>query len=200
MMIAQKARIPVEEATFFCFVWNFGFLGLMSLYYKVIPAIHRFYLIILNSIMAIMMITTLGKYVIFFLLAIAAAGDVISEIRPRMRFLSPFILPSHVELVYETPRILYQVGSLRLRAADLMWYGLMMGLVEVNSMVSITYTFISILAALAIIVFVIPFFGKRFRPLPIALLFVTLGMLWNPSLLSPYISSFNFLKTQQLLS
>jgi len=200
MVIAQKLRIPTEQITFFIFVWNFGFLGLMSLYFKIISAIHKFYLIILNSIMSIMMITTLGKYVIFFLLAIAAVGDVVSEMRPRMRFLSPFILPANVELIYETPRILYQVGSLRLRAADLMWYGLMMGLVDITSIVSITSTFIFILTSIAIIVFVIPFFGKRFRPLPIALFFVTLGILWNPNLLSPYVSSFNFLKTTILLN
>jgi len=117
-----------------------------------------------------------------------------------MRFLSPFILPAHVELVYETPRILYQVGTLRLRAADLMWYGLMMGLVDVTSIISIASTFIYILSALAFVVFVIPFFGKRFRPLPLAFIFVALGMLWNPNFLSPYISNFNFLKTTILLS
>jgi len=66
MMIAQRLHIPAEEASFFLFVWNFGFVGLMSLYHKVLPSIHRLYLIVLNSIMAIMMITTLGKYIIFF--------------------------------------------------------------------------------------------------------------------------------------
>jgi len=81
--------------------------------------------------------------------------------------LSQFIIPTTVQLLYDTPRILYHVGTLRLRAADLMWYGMMMGLLS-NSVTSLCMAYTCILAALALAVFVLPFFGKSVRPLPLA--------------------------------
>jgi hypothetical protein len=84
----------------------------------------------LNAIMAILLVAVLPIWIVLVFLFVAALGDILSELRPQARLLSPFIIPANVELIYATPKILYTVGGLRLRAADLLWYGLLTGLVS----------------------------------------------------------------------
>ena len=55
-----------------------------------------------------MLAAALGRWIVFFFVLIAATGDFISELTPRLRLLSPFLIPEHVELAFTTPRILYQ--------------------------------------------------------------------------------------------
>jgi hypothetical protein len=199
LVLAQEFVIPFDLITYFMLVWNFGALGLFSLYFKVVPSVHRFYLVVLNAVMAIMMIVTLEPWILFIILFLASLGDIISEARPNARILSPFILPSNVELWYETPRILYQVGGLRLRAADLMWYGLMMGLLD-NSVVSYLTAYVAILTGLVFVVFVLPFFGKTYRPLPVAFFLLMLAIVFDKDYSLPFLMDMNFLKTAPMLA
>jgi len=185
LVFIQEYNIPVGAVTFFLLTWNFGAVGLFSLYFPVPDNVHRFYLIILNAIMAIMMISTLGQWIIFFFVVLAAVADVAADLRPRWRRVSPFIIPTSVQLVYDTPRILYHVGGLRLRGPDLMWYGMMMGLVT-NSVTSLCMAFVSILASISLTVFVLPFFGKSLRPLPLAFGSVLSVMIFSDLLIEPY--------------
>lgn len=83
---------------------------------------------------------------------------------------------------------------LRLRAADLMMYGLLIGCV-VPTLGSVTASFVVIAAALAVVVFALPFLGQRFRPLPAALFGVIAVMIFQSSVLMPYTLAWNFLST-----
>ena len=87
---------------------------------------------------------------------------------------------------------------MRLRAADLMWYGLLMGCVR-NSLGAVVSAFVFSAAALALVVFVLPFLGRKFRPLPVALAGVVIVLLFESSVLMPYIASRNPLRATPLV-
>jgi hypothetical protein len=168
-----------------------------SLYVNVPPTVHRFYLIVLNAIMAVMIVSTLPPWLIFLFVFIAAAGDVISIMRPRLRLLSPFLLPANIELLYQTPRILYTLGNgtakqFNLRAAELMWYGLLMGMVHLV-IENVVPAYIILLGAISIVVFVCPYTGNKLRPLPVAFLGLALLFALNGTTLQPFLNSVDFL-------
>ncbi len=127
---------------------------------------------------------------IFCSMCCVVATDFYHDVRPTVRFLSPFIIPSTVQLLYSTPRVVYHIGVLRLRAADLMWYGGMIALVSFD-VVSISMMFIGVLASLVLTVFVVPFAlaGKMYRPLPSAFVCLVVTMICSGSLVSPYVLS-----------
>lgn len=88
----------------------------------------------------------------------------------------------------------FSVGGLRLRAADLMWYGLMLAFC-LNSpnttatssiMLGTALVFLSVLSSLAIILFVFPFVGIRYRPLPVAFLCAFIFTLIQQPLFEPF--------------
>eukprot|EP00457_Paulinella_chromatophora_P001640 gb/GEZN01001642.1/.p1 GENE.gb/GEZN01001642.1/~~gb/GEZN01001642.1/.p1 ORF type:complete len:806 (-),score=132.93 gb/GEZN01001642.1/:489-2858(-) len=191
--------IPCDLVTFALFTWNFGLTGLFALYFKVLPTVHRFYLLVLNAIMAVMMVLTLQPWMIYTFLTIMAGLDMVSEWRPNIHLLAPFLLGSNFELIYETPRILYQVGGLRLRAGCFIWYGLLVGLVVLN-VPSFLATFLCVMAALVGVVFVLPFYGKSYRPLPVACILVLVFGIFQTAFITPLASSLNFLRTSPALS
>lgn len=193
LLLFARLGLRVEGVTFCLLGWNFGVVGLFSLYHPVPPSVHRFYLVALNAIMAIMLVATISQWVIFVCVTIAAVADIASELRPNWRLLSPFLLPRHLELLHETPRIIYQVGPVRLRAADLMWYGLMVGLVQ-DSFGAMVAAFMAILAGVVLTVFVAPFLGKSFRPLPAAYIFMLLVFLLYGEVMEPYVEQWNALR------
>ena len=83
---------------------------------------------------------------------------------------TPFILPTRFQLLHETPRILYNVGNLRMRTLDMMLYSLMLSLLYNYSYAGIIGGFFTIIGALVIVVFILPYFGlDKIRPFPIAL-------------------------------
>lgn len=152
---------------FFQFIFLLGVIGVCTLYLPAPERLHQFYLILLNTVMSVMMVVSLGRYLILVFVGIAALADFGSEVSTRFRLLSPFLIPANVELIYTTPKILYTVGGLRLRAADLMWYGLLMGLVDGPLLPGAAMLFIVVIAINALFLFVTPFTGIRFRPLPL---------------------------------
>jgi hypothetical protein len=113
-----------------------------------------------------------------------------------MRFLSAFIIPQGVELIYNTPKILYTVGGLRLRAADLMCFGMLTGLAlsSGNShadygsvLLGGAFCFVCVLSSLALMLFVAPFVGVRFRPLPLAVVSAFICTMMEDQVFMPYI-------------
>lgn len=189
-LLVTQWRIYLDTLTFALCIWNLSIIGLVTLYYPMPDRLHHFILILLNAIMAIMLIATLSRWLIVTFLFLAAVGDIISEARPQMRLLSPFIIPAHVELIYSTPKILYTVGGLRLRAADLLWYGLLNGLAISGAdragdyaavLLGGSFVFVCTMSSLALMLFVAPFIGVRFRPLPLAIIVAfVLTMIQNP--------------------
>jgi len=195
-MFVSHMKIKMEIISFSLITVNMGMGGLASLYLPVPPVVHRAYLVILNAIMAIMLVETLPMWILFFFVTILAILDALSELT-RFRAISPFLIPQSIELLYDTPRILYQVGQLRLRAADLMWYGLLVAVVH-TSLGSIVATFVLVLAALVLVLFVAPFMGKRFRPLPLAFAFILGLLLFNDQVIIPFAMSWNFFQSPSL--
>lgn len=199
-LLVTQWRIYLDAVTFCMVIWNVSFAGLMTLYYPMPERLHHFVLIILNAIMAIMLIATLSQWIVVAFLFVAALGDVASELRPNMRLLSPFIIPANVELIYNTPKILYTVGGLRLRAADLLWYGLLTGLAVYAAPASDEYAsvllggslvFVCVMASLALMLFVAPFIGCRFRPLPLAIAAAFALVMIQKHVLVPYLNVHN---------
>lgn len=195
----------MDTLTFIGIIWNLSMIGLMSLYYSMPERVHHFFLILLNSIMAIMLIATLGQWLVLTFLLIFSLGDIISELRPNMRFLSPFIIPTGVELIYNTPKILYTVGGLRLRAADLMCYGMLMGLALATGNSAADYSsvllggslvFICVMSSMSIMLFIAPFIGCRFRPLPLAVIAAFICTIIQDPVFMPFIKQQNNLTVQ----
>lgn len=129
------------------------------------------------------------------ILFIVVAMDVVSELRPNMNLLVPFIMPTTFEMIYSTPRLIYQVGGMRLRGLDFLWYGLMVGQVGFY-LESFVWLFIGVIASVVLTVFVVPYMGKsrigleRLRPLPVAFLAMVLIMWLEGRLFSPYQGQF----------
>jgi hypothetical protein len=183
VVLAQAWSWPVDLASFSLVVWNVAVVGVVSLYHPVPPAVHRLSVALIHCIMAVMMLVTLRVYFILVFVGLAALVDVLAELRV-MRFMSPFVIPPAVELVHDTPRILYTVGPLRLRSVDFMWFAMLAGSVA-RTCNSIASAILLILAALAIVTFVLPYCGKRFRPLPVAYVVTVVIILMWESLLVP---------------
>jgi hypothetical protein len=199
-LLVAEWRIYLDTLTFVCIIWNLSMIGLITLYYPMPERLHHFFLILLNSIMAIMMVATLGRWLVLTFLLIFSVGDIISELRPNMRFLSPFIIPTGVELIYNTPKILYTVGGLRLRAADLMCYGMLTGLAVASGNYDADYStvllggslvFVCVMSSMALMLFVAPFIGCRFRPLPLAVIAAFILTMMEDSVLMPFLTQQN---------
>ena len=199
-LLVGQWRIYLDAVTFALIIWNLSVVGLVTLYYPMPERLHHFILILLNAIMAIMLIATLSRWLVVTFLFLAAIGDIISEARPAMRLFSPFIIPSNVELIYNTPKILYTVGGLRLRAADLLWYGLMTGMAVSGATSAGDYAaillggsivFVCILSSLALMLFVAPFIGCRFRPLPMAVIAAFILTMIQAPVIMPFVMDQN---------
>jgi len=172
--------IYADFFTFVCLVFNFGVVGLGSLYFNVPAGIHRMYVLSLNVIMSVLFILTLGKWLILAILALIALADFGSQMTDS-QLLAPFVLPTSVELLHATPKILYHVANIRLRGFDLMVYSLMMALISFT-IPSIIGAFLAILSTLAMAVFVGPYVGKtRVRPLPLAFIGIAVLMILGDS-------------------
>jgi hypothetical protein len=92
------------------------------------------------------------------------------------------------DIVNQTPRLLYVVGPMHMRAADAAGFGLMMGLVQ-PTVANVVPAIIIVMCSLAVCVFVTPYTGKRQRPLPIAFAGICLLLLTNASIVTPFVKS-----------
>lgn len=186
----EKLSIVCDFPTVSVAVWNFASVGLYTLYYPVPRALHHFYLIFFNILMSVCFIAIFGPWLLFFVLFIASLADILSELRPHLRVMGPFLAPADPQLEEETPRIFYPIGELRIRHHDLMWYGLMMGLVQWDYL-SVVTCFTAIMASICIFIFIFPFFSKRFTPLPVALALTIMLSIMQP-VLSQYLYAINW--------
>lgn len=201
-LIVAEWRIYLDTITFVGLIWNLSMIGLLSLYYPMPERVHHFFLVLLNSIMAIMMVWTIGQWLVLTFLLLFSIGDVLSELRPNMRLLSPFLIPTNVELIYNTPKVLYTIGSLRLRAADLMCFGMLTGLGVATGngtadyptvLLGGSFVFVAALGAMAIMLFVAPFIGCRVRPMPIAVVIAFVCTIMEEAVIMPYVRQQNSL-------
>jgi len=187
LLIIQEIGAPIEWITLALVTWNFSLLGLVAMYHHVPSSVHRFVLVWLNIIMAAMLSSSLSEWIIVFpLLLLVSLADLVSLCFRNLNMgFTPFILPTSFQLLYERPRFLYHVGPIRLRTLDIMLYGMALSLVS-YTLTSVFTAIMLLLAALCIIVFIIPYLGKRFRPIPVATLLIILHLLFFDSVLLPF--------------
>ena len=164
----RSLHLPTDFISYCLVCWNFGVGGVCALYLTFPDAAIRFFLVALNVIMATMLIITLSPGVVLALVFLVAAAELLAVMRPDLNRMAPFILPASFQLLYERPRILYHTGSLRLRTMDMVMYGLMAGAIPLSFGVA-PAAILTIVAGLALAVFVSPYLGKNHRPLPMAL-------------------------------
>jgi hypothetical protein len=79
-----------------------------------------------------------------------------------------------------------------LRAADIMWFGLLMGIVPSGAAAGVP-AFIVVLGVLTLTVFVAPFFNIRKRPLPGAFAALCVLLLLNTDVLQAFVAQHQFL-------
>merc|ERR1719414_898880 len=151
--------------------WNFGVVGLLTLYQKTPNYLHCAFLVALFAIMSVLITSMLAEYVALFI-ALLALADTVAMFRPQFaNMFTPFILPTNLPLPPTTPKIFYEVDGLRLRAFDFMFYGMLPGVasyVFIDQFLAIS----SILFGYIACVFVLPFFSVQVRPLPITFILV----------------------------
>lgn len=146
--------------------------------------------------MATMLIITLSPGVVLALVFLVAAAELLAVMRPDLNRMAPFILPASFQLLYERPRILYHTGSLRLRTMDMVMYGLMAGAIPLSFGVA-PAAILTIVAGLALAVFVSPYLGKNHRPLPMALGGLLLLLVLGESLLLPFANFFTLVTASE---
>jgi hypothetical protein len=182
-------QLPVDVVTFSLMCWNFAACAVGALYLEFPESVQRFFLVVLNVIMAVMLLVTLNRDLTLGVVAIVAIADVVAMVRPDLSRLTPFILPANVQLLYETPRVLFSVGGLRIRTADMMLYGLMAGVVA-NALGSVVSAILVVCLSVAVAVFVGPFTGKFWRPLPLAFVLIIFVTTLMESLVVPFQQKF----------
>jgi hypothetical protein len=182
--------IPIDLFSFFFVLFNITVIGVLSMYLSQFPEwLRHVYLILLNIGMTMMLFSFDSLFLLVFV-SISVIVDCFSILRPDVNIFSPFILPTNFQLLYDTPRVLYHVGGLRMRAVDMMWYGLMVRFVPADTL-SLTLAFWSIISSLAIVVFVSPYEGKSvWRPLPFAFLFAVIIVLFSDTVFTPFNNAF----------
>ena len=194
-ILGRNYNVTMDAFTFSIFVYNFGVVGVMTFYCAVPPLLHRVFLVMLNCIMSIMITSAISWYVLFLLLILICA-DIIAMIKPSFgRMFSPFLVPTQIQLPNTTPRIFYQVYGLRVRAPEFMFYGLFLGLIEPteDSYTEINgyYTqcvllLITVISGFVISVFVMPFFSKRIRPLPVSFGLLAMSIVFYEQIFKSY--------------
>jgi hypothetical protein len=191
--LAVDLGIPLDLFTLLIMVVNFGTMATFSMYVvQFPPSLHRVFLIALNIIMALLLAISLPWLMILVLVGLIAGLDMVSSylyMHINGGELTPFILPTRFQLLYETPKLLYHVGGLRMRNLDLMLYGLMVSLMP-HSLGAISVGFMVILCSIALVCFLNPYYGfDRLRPLPVALFFTLVAWYMTEDALLPCMSS-----------
>eukprot|EP00485_Elphidium_margaritaceum_P001753 CAMPEP_0202694486 /NCGR_PEP_ID=MMETSP1385-20130828/8338_1 /ASSEMBLY_ACC=CAM_ASM_000861 /TAXON_ID=933848 /ORGANISM="Elphidium margaritaceum" /LENGTH=1197 /DNA_ID=CAMNT_0049350343 /DNA_START=32 /DNA_END=3625 /DNA_ORIENTATION=+ len=179
-------NFTADMLSFWLLVYNFGVIGVLTFYCSVSPLLHRVFLVLLNCIMSIMITSAIQWYVLFLLLILVAA-DVIAMLKPSFgRMFSPFLVPTQIQLPNTTPRIFYQVYGLRVRAPEFMFYGLMLGLIANNNHSLYVILLTTVLSGFVLAVFVMPFFSKHIRPLPVSFVLLCLSIVFEKQIYSLY--------------
>jgi len=187
MVTASNLGMNTDVISMLAAAWNFGVVGLLTFYQPVAEVLHRWFLVTLFGLMAIITSSVLGLYVLVFVVMLAGL-DVLVMLRPRFAsLLTPFLLPTNFQVPNTTPRIFYEVNGLRLRATDFIFYG-QMASVATASIVEVSVGYIYILVGSTLCIYVLPFFSKKVRPLPIAFIFMLLSLFTVDQILNPYLT------------
>merc|ERR1719419_1641731 len=187
MVTVSNLGINTDVISMALAAWNFGIVGLLTFYKPVAEVLHRWFLVTLFGLMAIITSSFLGWYVLLFVVMLTGL-DILVMLRPRFAgLLTPFLLPTNFQIPNTTPRIFYEVNGLRLRATDFIFYG-QMASVATTSIVEVSVGYIYILVGCTLCIYVLPFFSKKIRPLPIAFIFMLLSLFIVDQILNPYLT------------
>jgi len=194
-MGAMITGLQLETISTAVALWNFGILGMLSLYAKVPPYFQRIFRVALFSVMSVMMVQTLNKWIVFFFAAAFALYDFMSAHKPAWRLLCPFLLPPNTPLAQYSPRILYPINGAVLRSVDILWFGIAFALVDA-SLASLFSVCTVLMFSLIACVFVGPYlgFGSGFRPVILAFAMLVVFMVLEVPL-SSFINHQNLLTT-----
>jgi len=201
VIVGINYNLSIDAVTFGVLVYNLGVVGVVSFYWAVPPLLHRVFLVVLNCIMSIMITSAISWYVLFLLLILVLA-DVAAMLRPSFgRMFSPFLVPTQIQLPNTTPRIFYQVYGLRVRAPEFMFYGLFLGLIDPKNPYNaeegesdgfngyytlVMLLMVAVLGGFVLSVFVMPFFSKRVRPLPVSFALLVLAIVFYTQVFRDY--------------
>eukprot|EP00475_Leptophrys_vorax_P025338 TRINITY_DN35499_c0_g2_i1.p1 TRINITY_DN35499_c0_g2~~TRINITY_DN35499_c0_g2_i1.p1 ORF type:complete len:524 (+),score=101.31 TRINITY_DN35499_c0_g2_i1:733-2304(+) len=168
----QWSGLSVDYLTYSVFIWNFAFVGSAMLYIRgdfldyfvKMESLQRNYLVVINSVMATMVTLTLSRYLVIGFISLPVMLELI-EIwrnvvlnRAGLRGMGQFgflWLTSVPGRATTSPIIFYEVPNslLRMRAADLMWMGLLASIPEKTIIASICI----VLGCVFTISFLIPY-------------------------------------------
>jgi len=186
MVSADNLNISTDIISMALAALNFGIVGLLAFYKPVPEAMHRIFLVTLFGLMAIILGSVLGWWTLVFIIVFAGT-DVFAMVRPRFAaHFSPFLLPTNLQVPNTNPKIFYEINGLRLRATDFLFYGLM-AVFTTDSIVKATVGYTGILFGCALCVYVLPFFSKKIRPLPVSFLLLLLSLFLTDQILNPYL-------------
>jgi len=188
MVTADNLNISTDIFSMAAATWNFGMFGLLTFYKPVPQIMHRIFLVTLFGLMAIILGSVLGWWTLVFI-TVFAGTDVFVMFRPRFgAHFTPFLLPTNFQVPNTNPKIFYEINGLRLRATDFLFYGLM-AVFTIDSVVQVTVGYIGILFGCVICVYVLPFFSKKVRPLPISFALLLLSLFLTDQILNPYLTN-----------
>eukprot|EP01083_Nonionella_stella_P062522 162548_1 len=165
-LICLHHAIPLDWFSLLFLLLNYSACGVWSFYHPTPNWFHRYHIVSLHCIMAVLVYYVLQQFLLPFII-FGLLSDVFTMIRPRWQFLMPFLIPRHFEEFQTTPRIFYDIDGLRLRASDFMFYGMFLGLVN-SSTLTLTLGVATILASVLVALYILPFFSKNIPPLPFA--------------------------------
>jgi len=186
MASADNLNISTDIISMGFAAWNFGIVGLLAFYKPVPQVMHRVFLVTLFGLMAIILGSVLGLWTLVFILVFAGT-DVFAMLRPRFAtHFTPFLLPTNFQVPNTNPKIFYEINGLRLRATDFLFYGLM-AVFTTESIVQVTIGYTGILFGCTLCVYVLPFFSKKIRPLPVSFLLLLLSLFLTDQILNPYL-------------
>jgi len=191
LIFRQWSTIPLDYFTYLIFIWNFSFVGTSILYvrggfldyFDKMESLQRNYLVVINSVMATMVTLTLSRYLVIAFVSLPVLLEII-EIwrnfiwhRAGLRGMGQFgflWLASVPGRAMTSPIIAYEVPNslLRLRAADLMWLGLLASIPEKSIVACICI----VLGTVFTITFLVPYvdINRTYPHLTITLFFLSL--------------------------
>ncbi len=161
--------IPIEPFSFYIVIANLTVVGTASMYFDQAPnGLRQVFLVLINIIFAYVFVTSLPMEFIIVILIVMCVVDCYSMMKEDQPIM-PFIMPATFQMLYTRPRLWYAIATLRVRAGEFIWYGLLIGLADIiGGIFLVIFVFIVIMGSLAFGAFVLPYKGVDFRPLVIS--------------------------------
>jgi presenilin 1 len=171
-LFCVKFQIPYEKMSVSLVLWNFGIVGIMSIFFYAHPRMTQAYLVAVSAIMG-WSLTRIPEWTTWVLLASVALYDVAAVLTPKgpLRMLVEESQRRNEPL----PGFVYESKSFKLGLGDFVFYSVLVGRAAVFSYLTWTVCFLAILFGLCATLFCLGVFQKALPALPIS---IALGILF----------------------